>query len=137
MKPTSWIILCLVLFFNPGCRTYPHAEINMDNHTKEFRRIENEEKLSAFDGIGVSLDGTLSNIPWQHMIHIPETYSYISYLDSEAHGQIVIYSKTRITCRRKVTIYGTVFKVEGKSKRPGSEDRFTEYQIIAEKWKCL
>lgn len=137
MKPVGYIITCLALILFPGCRPDPHTEIKMNDQGNEFIPITSEEELSSFSGRMISFEGKVSDIPWQHLIKIPETHPHISYVDTEGHGQVVVYSRDRITCRGPVKIQGTVFKVEGKSKRPGSDDLFTEYQIMAEKWKCI
>ena len=50
---------------------------------------------------------------------------------------IVFYSKEPVICSSAIKIEGKVIKVIGKSKRPGSDTIFIEYQIVAEKWECL
>ncbi len=96
-------------------------------------------RLSENIGNDISLIGSISNTPWQHLIEITETYGNIEYLDLEDGNQIVIYSKKLIKCERKVRITGKVIEVTGKSKRPGdtSEEVYTEYQIIVDDWECF
>jgi hypothetical protein len=96
-------------------------------------------KLSENVGNEVSLVGTISNNPWQHLIDYNEEYSNIGYFDLEDGNQIVIYSKEMIKCEKRVKIKGKVIEISGKSKRPGdtSKEVYREYQIIVEDWECF
>jgi len=75
-------------------------------------------KLSENIRKRISLIGTISTTPWQHLIKISETHEIIDYLDLEDGEQIVIYSRIPIKCEKKVQITGKVIEVTGKSKRP-------------------
>ena len=96
-------------------------------------------KLSANVGNEISIIGTISITPWQHLIDFNEEYSNIGYLDLEDGNQIVIYSRKMIKCEKKIKIEGKVIEVSGRSKRPGdtSEEVYREYQIIVEDWECF
>ncbi|MHA2309046.1 MAG: hypothetical protein ACXABJ_07200, partial [Candidatus Heimdallarchaeaceae archaeon] len=74
---------------------------------------------------------------WQHIIDVSHHHENIYYLDLDGGDQIVFYSKEPVACTSMIKIEGKVIKVVGKSKRPGSDTTFIEYQIIAEKWECI
>ena len=95
--------------------------------------VEFEEHL----GKEITLKGKISETPWQHMIDTSHNFENIYYLDLEGGDQIVFYSKEPVICSSVIRIEGKVIRVIGKSKRPGSDTTFIEYQIVAEKWECL
>lgn len=88
------------------------------------------------DGDRVELIGKVSNTPWQHLIKKPEGYIFIDYMDFE-DDQLVVYSKEFIECEGEVKIKGTVFQLEGTSKRPGSEEPYNELQIAVDEFECV
>ena len=47
-----------------------------------------------------------------------------------------MYSKEKIDCGGLVRIEGRVIQIEGKSKRPGSDEVYREIQITVEGWEC-
>lgn len=84
----------------------------------------------------VKVTGIISKEPWQHLIGSFEKFRESYYFDVEDY-QIVIYSKRPITCEKNLTVYGSVVKVSGRSKRPGDEEEeYTEYHIQVDKWTC-
>ena len=96
-------------------------------------------KLSENIGKTISLIGSVSPTPWQHLIEIKETYENIEYLDLEDGNQIVVYSRKSIKCEGRIKITGKVIEVAGRSKRPGdtSESVYSEYQIVVDDWECF
>lgn len=84
----------------------------------------------------VVMDGRISDMPWQHMIDIPETHPHMYYFDTEDGDQFVIYSKTQIDCEEGFKIYGSYIVIEGESKRPDSDEKYTEQQILVEDFEC-
>ena len=97
------------------------------------------KKLSDNIGKNISLVGSISNTPWQHLIKITEKYENIEYLDLDDGNQIVIYSREPIECKGRIKITGHVKEVSGKSKKPGdnSEEVYREYQINVNDWECF
>lgn len=102
----------------------------------EYFEITDIGTLMNNEGKKISFEGTMARIPWQHLINIPDTHPNFSYINIEK-DQIVVYSKERVNCKDKIKVFGTVIKVQGKSKRPGSDDVFTEYQVVIDKWECV
>ncbi len=94
------------------------------------------EKLNLEVGETVELSGKLSDRAWQHMIDIKPDYPYIAYVDFENGDQLVVYTKTLPVCNGKFGLKGTVIEIEGESKRPGSDEKFTEIQITADEITC-
>ena len=90
-------------------------------------------------GKKIAVKGKISAIPWQHMIKDVENHNHIYYFDLEDEHQIVIYSKTELSCAESLQITGEVVEVRGKSKRPSKIDDVTyvEYHIILDDWECL
>jgi hypothetical protein len=97
--------------------------------------VPNEKKQLKV-GETVELTGKLSNQPWQHMIDIREDYPYISYVDFDDGDQLVVYTKDLPMCNGEFSFKGTVIQIEGESKRPDSDEKFTEIQIIADETSC-
>ncbi|MHA2357864.1 MAG: hypothetical protein ACXABK_03745 [Candidatus Heimdallarchaeaceae archaeon] len=88
-------------------------------------------------GKDIVLIGKISDTLWQHLIEFSKDYKNIYYLDYESGEQLVFYTKTLIECNEKIKIKGKVIRVVGKSKRPGSNATFMEFQIVADSWECL
>jgi len=104
---------------------------------KDYVLLDDDSYLGSYSGRRVILEGTLSDIPWQHLIDIPDSHPEISYLNTDGGGQTVLYSKDSMKCSRRVQIKGTVVEVQGKSKRPGSKEQYREFQIIVDAWNCI
>jgi len=94
------------------------------------------EKLQLKVGETIELSGTLSETPWQHMINIQEAYPYIAYVDFEDGDQLVVYTKNLPVCYGEVKFKGTVIEIEGESKNPDSDEKYTEIQITADELTC-
>ncbi len=88
-------------------------------------------------GKEITLKGKISDTPWQHLIDTSHEYDHIYYLDLDGGDQIVFYSKEAVICPKEIKIQGKVIRVVGKSKKPGSDATYIEYQIVAEKWECI
>ena len=112
------LIISALLFTSCSCEPVPNA------------------KLQLVVGEPVELVGTLSDQPWQHMIDIREEHPYIAYIDFEDGDQLVVYTKVLLVCPGEVGLKGTVIEIEGESKRPDSEEKFVEVQIIADEVTC-
>ncbi|MHA1198697.1 MAG: hypothetical protein ACTSQF_05020 [Candidatus Heimdallarchaeaceae archaeon] len=85
----------------------------------------------------ITIEGTVSNIPWQHLIGDFDEYPFSEYFDLDNNEQIVIYSKTQILRRNtRIKVTGEIIKLQGKSKRPGKIDdtEYYEYQMLVESW---
>ncbi len=94
------------------------------------------EKLNLEAGETVELSGKLSDQVWQHMIDIKPDYPYIAYVDFDNGDQLVVYTKTLPVCNGEFGFKGTVIETEGESKRPDSDEKFTEIQISADEITC-
>ncbi len=68
----------------------------------------------------------------QHMINPQKKYPVIEYILLPDGGEIVAYLKENIKFD-KFLVYGTSIKITGKSKRPGSTQVYTEYQVVVDK----
>lgn len=117
---TMWLILSFMLLTATGCNP-PAKQENPDQSTYVSRTV--------------TLTGKISDRPEQHMIDIQESYPYMDYFDTESR-QYVVYSKEKINCTEEVTIKGKTIEIEGTSKKPGSDEVYTEEQIIAESFEC-
>ncbi len=83
----------------------------------------------------VVLHGKVSDIPWQHMVGTFKGYPRTAYFDVGSF-QIVVYSRTPISCTGEVEVTGKVREVKGLSKGPEPRETFTEYHVTADSWKC-
>ncbi|MHB8874749.1 MAG: hypothetical protein ACYC8T_13755 [Myxococcaceae bacterium] len=93
---------------------------------------------NALDPVGaeVVVEGKLAQIPWQHLIHPPPGKSPL-YVDLDGGGQIVAYVPKGEPCLSRVRLTGKVVEVSGRSKRPGSKERFTERSLDVTRIECL
>jgi hypothetical protein len=92
--------------------------------------------LAAAVGKEVVLEGSVSRVPWQHMISSRPGKSP-EYFDLDEKGQIVVYSATPLPASGRLRLTGTVLKVEGGSKRPGTkidDPKVVEYQLDVTSW---
>jgi hypothetical protein len=101
-----------------------------------YFKIEPQHDLGGRVGAKVKLEGRISNVPWQHMIRWPEGYPQIAYFDFELGRQTVLYSKSAIACPGPLTVWGTVLKIQGETKRPGSDEPVVEYHILVDRFEC-
>ena len=87
----------------------------------------------------ITLTGTISKTPWQHLIQFFDDRSNINYFDLDNGEQIVIYTFEPITCIGKMKITGEVILTEGGSKRPQKiqTETYIEYQILVDTWECI
>ncbi|MBP7867625.1 MAG: hypothetical protein KA419_16970 [Acidobacteria bacterium] len=103
---------------------------------REYVTVKPDEGLSDHKDQVVKVEGRISQIPWQHLIHHPEGYSQFYYFDYGKGLQTVIYAKTPIECGGTLTLWGTVLTVGGQSKRPDRKETGVEYQLQVDKWEC-
>jgi hypothetical protein len=88
-------------------------------------------------GADVDLTGEISDTPWQHMIDIPKKYPYADYFDLDDGDQLVIYTKLPVDCTGEMRLNGKIIEIKGTSKRPGSDEKYTEPQILVDEFECL
>jgi hypothetical protein len=92
-------------------------------------------QLRESEGKTVTLSGTVSRMPWQHIIGNIEG-KRVEYFDLPDGDQIVIYVPENFNCSGRVKLTGKSFRVEAGAKRPGSEERFVDYQLNVTSWEC-
>jgi len=90
-------------------------------------------------GENVKIFGKLAKEIWQHLTKFIDSHPFMTYFDLEDGYQIVIYTKDSISCKGKMEIMGKLIKVKGTRKNPRSKinDKYFEYQIVVDSWKCL
>lgn len=103
---------------------------------REYVTVEPGEGLGDHRDQAIRVEGRISQIPWQHLIHPPEGYGQFYYFDYGKGLQTVIYARTPIECDGALTLWGTVLTVGGKSKRPGGKETGVEYQLRIDRWEC-
>ena len=88
----------------------------------------------------ITIEGKVSSTPWQHLIGVFEEFPYSEYFDLDNQEQIVIYTKKQILKRNvRLKLTGTIIKLTGRSKRPGSQDTtaYYEYQMLVDNWSYI
>ena len=100
----------------------------------DYRDASNRKSLKELVGEKVSLTGSISRVPWQHISGSFKGYPYNYYFDLK-ETQIIIYTPKKIQCTGALTVYGTVVEVKGLSKGDPRE-AFREYHLLAERWDC-
>jgi hypothetical protein len=90
-------------------------------------------------GKKVIVVGKISTVMRQHSTRLTKFHPYINYVDLDDTHQIIIYTKSPITCENKIELSGEVIKIESNEGDPRFKihDIYTEYQLIVESWKCL
>ncbi len=85
----------------------------------------------------VTVTGKVSDVPWQHMIASVKGYPLSEYFDLDDKYQIVIYLKSPINEKGRISVTGKVIGVHGGSKRPGAakSEPYTEYHIAVDAWR--
>ncbi|MHA2006084.1 MAG: hypothetical protein ACXABO_01120 [Promethearchaeota archaeon] len=99
-------------------------------------------KYSDFEanvGKNVKIVGKIANEIWQHITTILDSHPYMEYFDIKDGHQIVIYAKDSVSCEGETEIVGKLIEVESRHKDPRSKisDKYSEYQLIVDSWKCL
>ncbi len=87
----------------------------------------------------VAIVGEIAKAIWQHLTTYEDSHPFMHYFDLHDGHQIVIYTKEDISCKEKIELVGKIIKVESRHKDPRSKisDRFSEYQLITDSWKCV
>jgi len=87
----------------------------------------------------VKVKGRISKVIWQHMTALINSHPHMNYFDLADNYQIIVYTKDQISCEGKIEITGKVMKLESDYKNPEVKisDKFAEYHIIADSWKCI
>ena len=87
----------------------------------------------------VKVKGRISKVIWQHMTAFINSHSHMNYFDLDDSYQIIVYTKDEISCYGQIEITGKVTKLESDYNNPEVKisDKFTEYHIIADSWKCI
>ena len=104
----------------------------MDTVSNYFDLTNNIEKK-------VKIVGEMGKAIWQHLTTYIESHPFMNYFDLQDGHQIVIYTKVEIICKEKIELRGKIIKVESQHKNPRTKisDRFSEYQLITDSWKCV
>ncbi|MFC1615665.1 PspC domain-containing protein [Patescibacteria group bacterium] len=147
IKAIPLMIMLVIWFVSLGV----FSAVIIDNREKIEDKVleihdnfeEVEERIDDFLEVEipkeqVSLDGRVSDLPWQHMIDIPDTHPNVYYFDlADDSDQLVIYSRKDINCEDLFWIEGDYITIEGESKRPGSDEKVSELQVLVESFECL
>lgn len=90
-------------------------------------------------GKKVKIIGNLATEIWQHITMFVESHPFMHYFDIDDGHQIVIYTKEDLICSNKIETTGELIKAEARHKNPRSKitDKYFEYQLIVDSWKCL
>ena len=101
--------------------------------------ISNYFDLTTHIGKRVKIVGEIGKAIWQHLTTYADTHPFMNYFDLKDGHQIVIYTKDSISCEEKIELIGEIIEVESQHKNPRSKisDKFSEYQLITDSWKCI
>lgn len=84
----------------------------------------------------LTVEGWVAKEVWQHMVD-PQPGLRMEAFDTLGGGQLIVYVKDALPEGRLLRLVGNELMLEGKGKRPGSTERFTEQQLIVERWEPL
>lgn len=96
--------------------------------------IKNLGDLANYVGKEVVVEGNVSNIPWQHLTGRFAQHMY--YFDV-GPLQTIVYTNEEITCKGALEVTGKVVELKGGGKGTKIDETHVEYQIVADKLKCL
>lgn len=82
------------------------------------------------------VEGWVAREVWQHMVQ-PQPGMAFHYVDTLTGGQVVVYTKDQLPPGVVLRLEGRELVLDGGSKRPGSKERVTERQLIADTWAPL
>ena len=87
----------------------------------------------------VKVKGRISKVMWQHITTYINSHPHMNYFDLADDYQIIVYTKDQISCEGQIEITGKVTKLKSDHNNPEVKisDKFTEYHIIADSWKCI
>ncbi|MBY8985189.1 MAG: hypothetical protein KGD65_08990 [Candidatus Lokiarchaeota archaeon] len=87
----------------------------------------------------VKIVGKISKIMWQHLTIYVDSHPFMNYFDLNDGHQIIVYTKEQISCKEKMEVIGKIIKIESQHKNPRVKisDKFSEYHLITDSWKCL
>ena len=87
----------------------------------------------------VKVKGRISKVIWQHMTAHIISHPHMNYFDLADSYQIIVYTEDQISCEDMIEITGKVTKLESDYNNLDVKisDKFTEYHIIADSWKCI
>ncbi len=106
--------------------------------TAMYTTLDSAGEMRPYEGKKVELTGRISDTPWQHLMGNPWGFGESYYFDV-GDFQIVIYSKTPVSCTGDVKVRGTVIKVQGPPKREGGkvDETYVEYHLAVDEWDCV
>lgn len=129
-KNRRCVVFYFIVFFLVSCVVTGHAK------KTKYAPVKNAAELKNYVGKKVSVEGMISKIIWQHLMNPPATHPVENYFDMDKF-QIVVYAKEKISCVGKVKVKGAVIELRGAGKGSKVDETYTEYHIVADKWKCM
>jgi hypothetical protein len=92
--------------------------------------------LTRLVGQGTTLEGKVSQEPWQHLVGSFEGKEAF-YFDLLDGSQIVVYAPKDFDCLERCTVTGKVVAITGGGKGHKSEEVFTEHHLVVDSFRCL
>lgn len=88
-------------------------------------------------GKTITVRGAVAETIWQHIVSPPKGYPISTYVDV-GKDQTVVYSREPLSCAPKteIRVTGKVIEIRGLSKKPGEDDSYREYHLVADTWSC-
>lgn len=102
----------------------------------KYTPVSDSAELKNYVGKKVAVEGKISKIPWQHLMHPPSSHPFEYYFDMEKF-QIVIYAKKKVACDKTLKVSGTVIELHGAGKGSKADETFKEYHVVVDSWKCF
>lgn len=98
--------------------------------------------LSTMVGKTITIQGMISNCPWQHLIQPSKEYPKEFYFDLPNHFQIVVYAKQNLPESCQLQLTGIIVEIHGGPKHPKTgltkvDASYSEYQMLVNKWQIV
>ena len=117
---------------------FNHYIIKLEKKTANFM-YSKRDYLEKNVGNTITVQGKIAIAFWQHMTRFIDSHPNMIYFDLEDGYQIIAYCKNDIVCKGKIEIIGKVIELESDYKNPKVKihDKFSEYHIIVDSWRCI
>lgn len=121
-------LLCLYVFV-----------IACSSKDKPLPRVTSTKDIGAHVGEDIEVLGRVNGEISQHVLEYPDGYNYSTYISLD-DGDIVVYSKDKITCKAGIRLTGTVVNIlraPVNMAKSETSEVWQEYQLKAKYFGCI
>ena len=104
---------------------------------EEYVRLSGSAELQEYRGKRITLEGTLSVRPLQHLVLMVESHPHVTYIDVDS-VQVVLYSKSPLPQEGQVEVSGALIIMKAgtsDSSLNSGSTLFVDHQVLVDRWK--